>query len=173
MAARTFQRIYGQGGGYGQTGPGLNFDRGVGPEPYRVPISPDAGGFHGGSYEADHYREPSEREPGSRQDQYRQNFDDRPLNIGHRGKGPRNYRRPDLSIEEEINEQLTAAPDLDPTEIIVNVEGGDVTLTGYVDSLHAKRRAEEIAEEVPGVRRVQNNLRIRKTDWTPPFLLRR
>jgi predicted nucleic acid binding AN1-type Zn finger protein len=39
---------------------------------------------------------------------------------------------------------------------------GEVTLSGTVDSREAKRRAENIAAEVTGVKDVQNNLRVRQ-----------
>jgi osmotically-inducible protein OsmY len=42
----------------------------------------------------------------------------------------------------------------------VSVEGGEVTLTGTVDDRDAKWLAEEIAEEVSGVRAVFNELRV-------------
>jgi hypothetical protein len=39
------------------------------------------------------------------------------------------------------------------------VVGGEVTLTGTVESRYAKRLAEDLAESVSGVTHVQNNLR--------------
>jgi hypothetical protein len=81
---------------------------------------------------------------------------------GHRGRGPRNYRRSDERITEDINERLTDARDVDATEIQVHVSAGEVTLTGTVDHRSARRRAEEIAEEVSGVSYVMNNLRVRQ-----------
>ncbi len=78
----------------------------------------------------------------------------------HAGKGPRNYRRSDESIREEICESLAAHPDLDAGEIEVTVAGGEVTLTGTVDDRDARWLAEEIAEEVSGVRAVFNEIRV-------------
>jgi hypothetical protein len=177
MATRVYRGAYGQGGGYGQTGPGLNSNS-AGPSsgdstPYRVPPSPEGGGYHAGAYEAEHYREPSEREPGSRPDQYNYRWDDRPLNTGHRGKGPRNYTRADERIEEDVNEHLTQDGRLDATDIRVAVAGGEITLEGSVDSRDAKHRAEYIAEAVSGVRNVQNNLRVQtgNVNYTPPSAL--
>jgi hypothetical protein len=179
MAQRWDRRIYGQGGGYGQTGPGLNFGEepmpGFDSAPYRVPISREGGGFHAGSYEAEHYREFSEREPGSRHDQYEFDRGDKALNTGHRavdhrGKGPRNYRRADRRIEEDVSERLMADHWVDATDIRVTVADGEVTLNGTVDSRNAKHRAEEMTETISGVRHVQNNLRVSLTNvnYRPP-----
>ena len=38
-----------------------------------------------------------------------------------------------------------------------------MTLTGTVDGRDAKRRAEDIADSVPGVTHVQNNLRVQQS----------
>lgn len=82
----------------------------------------------------------------------------------HRGRGPRGYRRADERIEEDINQQLTDDPWIDATDVSVTVRGGEVTLGGTVMERNARRRAEFIAENVSGVRHVQNNLRIRGQD---------
>jgi osmotically-inducible protein OsmY len=74
--------------------------------------------------------------------------------------GLRGYRKPDESLAREIHEILTKDPELDATEIEVEVEGGAVTLTGEVESSDAKLLAEELVESTPGVREVHNRLRI-------------
>lgn len=81
----------------------------------------------------------------------------------HRGRGPKGYRRSDESIKEDINDRLSKGY-IDATEIMVMVEGGEVTLTGTVDSRSDKRRAEDIAEYVSGVSNVENRLRVRDTN---------
>jgi len=81
---------------------------------------------------------------------------------GHRGRGPRGYRRSDQRIEEEVNDRLTDDPLLDATEIQVHVHDSEVTLTGNVDSRDARRRAEDLAGDVSGVTYVLNNLRVRQ-----------
>jgi osmotically-inducible protein OsmY len=78
----------------------------------------------------------------------------------HAGRGPRGDRRPDESIRDGICVGLTDHPDIDATDIEVTVEGGEVTLRGTVDDRDAKWLAEEIAEEVSGVRAVFNELRV-------------
>jgi len=80
----------------------------------------------------------------------------------HRGRGPKGYTRSDERIREDVSDRLTDDPYVDASEIEVSVSGGEVTLSGTVDSREAKRRAEDIAERVSGVRHVQNNLRVQR-----------
>jgi hypothetical protein len=77
----------------------------------------------------------------------------------HRGRGPRNYRRSDERIRDDVNDRLTDDSWLDAQGIEVTVADGEVTLTGTVRSREDKRRAEVLAESVSGVDNVQNNLR--------------
>ena len=78
----------------------------------------------------------------------------------YRGVGPRNYRRSDERILEDINERLTDDHHIDASDVGVKVEGGEVTLSGTVTDRAARRRAEDIAESVSGVGHVQNDLRV-------------
>lgn len=79
---------------------------------------------------------------------------------GHRGRGPKNYRRSDERIRDDINDRLTDNDWLDASDVEVAVAGGEVTLSGAVDSRYAKRIAEDIAVSVTGVSNMQNNLRV-------------
>ncbi|WP_284164783.1 BON domain-containing protein [Frigidibacter sp. SD6-1] len=79
----------------------------------------------------------------------------------HRGRGPRNYRRSDSRLEEDVNDRLTDDDWLDASDITVEVKDQEVTLEGFVASRQAKRRAEDCADSVSGVQHVQNNLRVR------------
>ncbi len=79
----------------------------------------------------------------------------------HAGRGPRGYQRADDRIHEEINDRLTAHGLIDATDVECRVQTGEVTLTGWVDSRAAKRAAEDLAEDVHGVREVHNQLRVR------------
>lgn len=80
----------------------------------------------------------------------------------HAGRGPRNYRRSDERIREEINDRLTDHPDIDPSDVEVTVAAGIVTLTGTVEDRHAKRLAEDITDGVAGVSDVNNQIRVRR-----------
>ena len=75
------------------------------------------------------------------------------------GKGPKNYRRADDRICEDVCQRLTDHPSVDASEIEVTVSEGEVTLTGSVTSRNMKRLAEDVAAEVSGVRDVHNQIR--------------
>ena len=93
----------------------------------------------------------------------RQYTDSRQRPTSHyRGHGPRGYVRSDERIREDVNDRLTDDPYVDASDIEVAVSGCEVTLSGTVDDRRAKRRAEDVAESVSGVRYVQNNLRVRQ-----------
>jgi hypothetical protein len=87
----------------------------------------------------------------------------------HEGRGPRNYKRSDQRIEEDINEQLTHHHMIDATDVEVTVHNGEVTLRGQVDHRHAKRLAEDIAESVLGVKDVNNQIKIKQRDETEEY----
>jgi osmotically-inducible protein OsmY len=55
---------------------------------------------------------------------------------------------------------LTDHPAIDASEIEVTVKGCEVTLSGMVESRAIKRLAETMAETVPGVRDIHNQLRV-------------
>jgi osmotically-inducible protein OsmY len=80
----------------------------------------------------------------------------------HRGRGPRGYTRSDQRIHEDINDRLTEDSFVDASDIAVTVSAGEATLDGFVDSRREKRRAEDLAEQVSGVKHVQNNLRVQQ-----------
>jgi osmotically-inducible protein OsmY len=80
----------------------------------------------------------------------------------HRGRGPKGYTRSDDRIREDVNDRLSDDPFIDASEVEVSVSSCEVTLSGTVDSREAKRRAEDMAEQVSGVRHVQNNLRVQQ-----------
>ena len=63
------------------------------------------------------------------------------------GVGPRGYRRSDERIQEDVNELLTADPNIDASDIEVRVEAGVVTLTGVVEDRASKRLAEDLARK--------------------------
>lgn len=76
------------------------------------------------------------------------------------GRGPRGYRRSDGAIREDLCERLTRAHDVDPADLEVLVADGEVVLTGTVETRELKRRIEDIALDVFGVREVDNRLRV-------------
>jgi osmotically-inducible protein OsmY len=84
------------------------------------------------------------------------------------GRGPKGYQRSDQRIQEEINDRLTDHPEIDAYEIEVKVNGGEVTLTGFVNERFAKRLAEDCVESVGGVKQVHNQIRVQQESGTGP-----
>jgi osmotically-inducible protein OsmY len=93
--------------------------------------------------------------------QRRRQRDDR---MNFRGKGPRNYTRSDDRIKEDINDRLSDDSWVDASDIDVTVSGAEVTLTGTVNDRSEKRRAEDLAEAVSGVKHVENRIRVGKQE---------
>jgi osmotically-inducible protein OsmY len=80
----------------------------------------------------------------------------------HRGKGPKNYQRPDDRIHEEICELLTHHPLIDATLVEIQVENGEVTINGEVLDRRMKHMTEDVIDGVSGVRDIHNKLKIRR-----------
>jgi osmotically-inducible protein OsmY len=85
---------------------------------------------------------------------------DRGMRGMHRGKGPKGYQRSDERIRESVSEALEHDEHIDATHIEVVVKNGEVTLTGTVDDRQTKRAAEDCIAHLPGVKDVQNSLRV-------------
>lgn len=96
---------------------------------------------------------------------YRENtYQERP---SFRGRGPKNFQRSDERLHELVCERLEQDDLLDASNIEVTVEGSEVRLSGTVPARHQKRRAEDLAEEIAGVRNVANMLRIDEKSDVP------
>lgn len=80
------------------------------------------------------------------------------------GKGPKGYQRSNERLQEEVNQCLWRAGEVDASEIEVSVENGTVTLSGTVSDRHMKRLAEREVESLEGVEDVRNNLTVKKAD---------
>jgi hypothetical protein len=140
VSGRDYDREYGYGGREYYGGGGL-FGGGMG--------GYTGGGYRGGGLGSNY--EPTrggDREEGQRE--------------SRRGRGPRGYTRSDDRIKEDINDRLTDHYVIDASDIDVEVNGGEVVLTGTVDSRYEKRLAEDIAEAVSGVHNVENRIRINR-----------
>jgi osmotically-inducible protein OsmY len=77
-----------------------------------------------------------------------------------RGRGPRGYSRSDDRIREDVCDRLTDDPWIDASDIEVRVQNGEVTLAGLVRERQDKRFAEDLVDDIPGVREVHNQLRV-------------
>ena len=78
------------------------------------------------------------------------------------GFGPKNYRRSDESIREDVCNILFKNQYIDASDIEVNVEHGVVFLSGEVNLRSAKIAAERVLDDVFGVEDIQNCLTIKK-----------
>jgi osmotically-inducible protein OsmY len=80
----------------------------------------------------------------------------------YRGHGPSGYTRSDDRIMEDANDRLTDDWGVDARHISVSVSSGEVTLDGTVPSREQKRRAEDVIDDLSGVKHIQNNLRVKE-----------
>ena len=80
----------------------------------------------------------------------------------HHGKGPKGYTRSDEKIKEDVEERLYHDSFIDASDIEVTVNDGEVTLTGTVDHKKTRRRAEDCADAVAGVKDVSLNLKVNR-----------
>lgn len=78
----------------------------------------------------------------------------------HVGRGPKGWARDDKRLFDDVCVRLTEDPVVDPSDVVVKVDAGEVTLEGSVPDRRMKRRAEDVAWSVGGVRDVHNRLRV-------------
>lgn len=79
----------------------------------------------------------------------------------HRGKGPKNYKRDDSRIKDDVNDALTDHHNIDASDISVEVTNGNVILSGHVDDRQAKREAEYAIDYISGVSNVENRIHVK------------
>lgn len=77
-----------------------------------------------------------------------------------RGRGPKGYQRSDERLKEMICERLSDDPDIDPSDVSLEVKNGEVTLEGQVEDRATKYQIEELVDGCGGVREVHNRLRV-------------
>lgn len=74
---------------------------------------------------------------------------------------------PNARLASEVCARLQQHPRLDPTRITVEVRGNTAILTGIVDDVYARRRAEELASEVEGIESVINHIAVQPQTEEP------
>ena len=145
MAVRMTRRdSYGGGRGW-QDGAGVSW------------TNPDGGGR-----QQWHEREPvdvDETAEGQHENHRTGIFNDIAVKLGFR-KGPKNYRRTDERIHEDICERLWADHSLDVGDVEVRVRDGVVELEGTVRLRRMKHDIEDIAANCAGVEDVHNRIRV-------------
>ena len=83
-----------------------------------------------------------------------------PMSGPYAGRGPRGYQRSDERIREDVCERMCDCGELDASDIEVRVSNGEVTLLGSVHDRQDKRLAEDLTDQVSGVREVHNQIRV-------------
>jgi hypothetical protein len=77
-------------------------------------------------------------------------------------RGPKGYERSDERLKEDVSERMYAGEHWDTSDVSVEVESGVVTLDGTVDDRQTKYMLEEMVDNIPGVKDVENRLRVRR-----------
>ena len=75
--------------------------------------------------------------------------------------------RADGEVKQDVEAELRCHPDVDETNIAVEVMRGTVTLSGYVRNLFDKYGAEEAVRRVAGVLAVANDIAVRAGQLRP------
>lgn len=81
------------------------------------------------------------------------------------GRGPKGYRRSDERIREDVCERI-ARSGVNAEDVEVQVETGEVTLSGEVENRWDKRHLEDMIDDIFGVDEVHNHLRLRRETAT-------
>lgn len=84
------------------------------------------------------------------------------------GRGPKGYQRSDDRIFEEVCQRLTEHGQIDARKIQVQVQNGEVTLNGTVDSRRTKRMVEDTIDSISGVQDVHNQLSVQPEGQNNP-----
>lgn len=75
--------------------------------------------------------------------------------------------RLDNEIQRDVESELKWTPEVDDTDVSIKVQGGAVTLTGFVPDSFQKYRAERAARRVKGVAAVANDIQVRWSGTAP------
>ena len=67
----------------------------------------------------------------------------------------------DATITARVKTALIQAPDVKAHQINVETQNGVVQLSGFVDSEDEARRAVDAADDVPGVKKVESDMRVK------------
>jgi osmotically-inducible protein OsmY len=102
------------------------------------------------------------RRPEAERDDERQRMRSSYVPVSYEGLGPQGYRRSDEVIREEVCSRLTRHGYVDASQIAVEVQEGEVILTGTVPNRQMKRMAEDAAETIAGVIDVHNQIRLKR-----------
>lgn len=71
----------------------------------------------------------------------------------------------DQSISDKIDDELLMDPGVISSKVDISTDNGVVTLTGQVNNILAKERAERVAEAVKGVRSIVNRIKVKPSPY--------
>lgn len=77
-------------------------------------------------------------------------------------RGPKGYTRSDERIREDLCDRLMQLHDIDPTDVEIKVQNGEISLTGTVRNRMEKYRVEDMADSIAGAKEVNNQLRVKR-----------
>ncbi len=77
------------------------------------------------------------------------------------GRAPRGYARSDERVKEDLIQRIVHEG-MDASELEVEVQNGEVTLSGSVQDRQLRLRLEHLADGVNGVNDVHNNIRVKR-----------
>jgi len=73
----------------------------------------------------------------------------------------------DHKISSEVRHDLATEPVYKFDDVDVRTFNGVVQLSGFVNTEEQRRRAAELAQQVPGVTQVENNITLKPTGYAP------
>ena len=91
-----------------------------------------------------------------------------PTMVRARGRAPKNYRRSDQRIREDICDRLTMHDRIDSSDVSVEVRDGIVILEGTVPERRMRYMIEDLAAECLGANDVDNRIRVARADEQAP-----
>lgn len=75
-------------------------------------------------------------------------------------RGPKGYERSDERLKEDVCERLMWSDDIDASEVTVEVKSGVVHLDGAVPERRMKHAIEDVVDECPGVKDIENRIKV-------------
>jgi osmotically-inducible protein OsmY len=82
-------------------------------------------------------------------------------------RGPKNYRRSDERILEDVYLRLLRDPSIDSSDVSVEVHRGVATLVGSVPTRHMKHEIEEAIHAIPGIAEIHNRVKVNSGPAAP------
>jgi hypothetical protein len=87
---------------------------------------------------------------------------------GERPRGPKNWRRGDDRIRDDVCERLSRERELDVADVSVDVRNGHVTLEGTVADRRTKHAIETLVDRCHGVQEIDNRIKVIRAEPARP-----